>query len=158
MENHQEFPLYFWWARHVVYEPFIYSVADMFNTVLLPLRDICPFTSFGLLTLCLHPIPKSCFGEPLNSAGPTLCSFEVTVRYLERFSCSLLDESCWAGISSRYPLGSAWPRVPRWQQFTRELSEWENQDQITASLEKNVALKQTLSKHREMLHIFTYFM
>lgn len=78
-------------------EPFIYSIADMFNTVPLPLK--VPFTSFWLHdTSRLHPIPESCFCEPLNLAGLSLCSFEITALYLGA-ACCLRDENCLSLLS-----------------------------------------------------------
>lgn len=49
---------------------------DKFNTVPLPLKSICPFTSFWLQDIShLHPISESCFCEPLNLAGLSPCMF-----------------------------------------------------------------------------------
>lgn len=65
-----------------MHKPFIYSVVDEFNRVFLPLRNICPFSSFGVL-IGLYPLPKSCFVEPLNVVDMNLCSFQV--RHLRDF-------------------------------------------------------------------------
>lgn len=109
----------------------------------LPLKSICLFTSFWLQGIShLHPIPESSFCEPLNLADLRLCSFEITALHFGA-SCCLLDESCSSLLSWNIltlPFGQGLTLSAK---FMRELSERENQDQTTASLEKNVALKQT---------------